>query len=97
MDAAVLLPFVAALLFALPALKGTGLRTAEGLVYLMGVWLLLIAAALLLSRRLRAEPERETREPPAPPGAGGPIGDARAAGSGSGLRRALDRGSPGAG
>jgi hypothetical protein len=54
-DAARLLPWLGAFLFGLPLLW-TGARTAPGLVYLFAAWIVLIAVALFLSRRLaRAE------------------------------------------
>jgi CheY-like chemotaxis protein len=54
-DAARLLPWLGAFLFGLPLLW-TGARTAPGLVYLFAAWIVLIAVALVLSRRLaRAE------------------------------------------
>lgn len=50
-DAARLLPWIGGFLFGLPLLW-TGARTATGLVYLFAAWMVLIAVALFLSRRL---------------------------------------------
>lgn len=57
-DAARLLPFAGAVGFVMPLMwradVSTGAETARGGLYLFVVWFLLIALALLLSRRLRS-------------------------------------------
>jgi hypothetical protein len=51
MDAARLLPWVGGFLFALPLLWSAP-RTASGLVYLFGAWVVLIVLSFALARRL---------------------------------------------
>jgi hypothetical protein len=69
-DAARVLPFVGTGLFLLPVVwepqATPEADTVPGLLYLFGAWAALIVAALLLSRRLGAEPrpgEPEGRPP----------------------------------
>lgn len=52
MDAARLLPVLGGGLFVLPVLWADGSGTAPGVLYLFGIWGLLIAGAAVLSRRL---------------------------------------------
>lgn len=59
-DAARLLPVLGFLALCLPILWGSGVEGAEGgrmtsvgVIYLFGVWIVLIGTALLLARRLR--------------------------------------------
>ncbi|MFP4328125.1 MAG: hypothetical protein ACLFQL_08955 [Paracoccaceae bacterium] len=56
MDAARLLPLLGACLFAVPLLwpdeDGGAIRTSRAMIYIFGVWTLLIVATALLSRRL---------------------------------------------
>lgn len=52
-DAARFLPFLGAALFIVPALWGGVQRTSAGLLYLFGVWIVLIVVAAHLARRLR--------------------------------------------
>jgi hypothetical protein len=84
MDAARLLPFVGAFLFAIPVLwsKGVdpGAETAREAVYIFAVWALLILGTFGLSRRLAlrvdaAEP-RAAETGAAEPGAAGTEGRA---------------------
>jgi hypothetical protein len=60
-DAARILPVLAAFLMILPMLWGDDAsdirRTSSDGIYLFVVWLLLIAAAALLARRLSSEPD----------------------------------------
>ena len=61
-DAARLLPILGACLFALPLLwrgEGGEVSTSRAMLYLFGVWALLIIAAGLLSRRLGEPRERD--------------------------------------
>lgn len=68
LDAARLLPFAGAVLFALPVTwSGNPFRagpTAAGGLYLFAVWAGLIVAAALFSRRLRRVIAEETPPPP---------------------------------
>jgi hypothetical protein len=56
MDAARLLPVLGACLFAVPLLwpdeGGGAISTSRAMIYIFGVWALLIVATALLSRRL---------------------------------------------
>lgn len=52
MDAARLFPVLGAVLFALPVLWAEGSSTAGGVLYLFGVWGVLIGSTAYLSRRL---------------------------------------------
>lgn len=60
MDAARFLPFLGIFLFLVPALWA--MDTGEGLVYLFGVWAVLIAVAWAISRRLPVSSRED--EPP---------------------------------
>lgn len=62
-DAARLLPFLGFLALGLPVLWGGegGRFTSVGMIYLFGVWVVLIAVALLLARRLgRIDAQQDT-------------------------------------
>lgn len=52
MDAARLFPVIGGVLFVLPVLWASGSGTASGVLYLFGVWALLIACTAAFSRRL---------------------------------------------
>lgn len=54
-DAARLLPLAGLFAVLLPGLFGAGTRTSSTLLYLLGVWALLIAVAAILSPRLARE------------------------------------------
>ncbi len=58
MDAARLLPALGTVLLILPILWASDRGTADGTIYIFLVWLALIVAAAILSRRL-SEPLRE--------------------------------------
>ncbi|WP_371685548.1 hypothetical protein [Tropicimonas sp. IMCC6043] len=62
MDAARLLPAFGTALLLLPMLWASDHGTAAGAVYIFSVWLILILAAAVLSRRL-SEPLREKSRP----------------------------------
>ena len=62
-DAARLLPFFAAALWLVPMFWTANQSTAGGLIYLFGVWLLVICLSAVLSRRLLA-PIRDREETP---------------------------------
>lgn len=73
MDAARLLPAVglAAVMFPLLWLgEEEGPGTAQGVIYLFGVWFVLILAALVIARRLSGPLPREGRPEEAPGGEG---------------------------
>ncbi|MFV2001531.1 MAG: hypothetical protein ACC619_00955 [Paracoccaceae bacterium] len=55
MDAARLLPIVGAFLFLLPLLWAGGM-TSSGIIYIFGIWIVLIGIAGLLSRPLSKPP-----------------------------------------
>jgi hypothetical protein len=64
MDAARFLPFLGAALFVAPALWGGVPGTLAGLIYLIGVWIVLIALAALLARGLRSrDPDAGGEQP----------------------------------
>lgn len=67
-DAAKLLPFVGAVLWALP-LSWTqdtpeGKVGSEGVLYIFAVWVVLIVLAAFLARRIAADMVRDTAEDP---------------------------------
>lgn len=64
MDAARILPVVGFVLILLPVLwtRGRALSTATEAIYLFVLWLVLVIAAALLSRPLRAALGREARD-----------------------------------
>ncbi len=62
MDAARLYPMIGGVLFVLPVLWASGSGTAAGVLYLFGVWALLIAGTAALSRRLPSQGEGEIPE-----------------------------------
>lgn len=68
MDAARLLPILGATLWCVPLLwsnSGAGtVPTSQAIIYVFGVWCLLIWAALWLSARLRSDPPEEPAERP---------------------------------
>jgi hypothetical protein len=51
-DAARFLPFAAAVLFAVPVLWASTTGTVAGMVYLFGIWIILILAAGAIARAL---------------------------------------------
>ena len=62
MDAARVLPFVAAFLFIAPVLWAGAADTRGGILYLFGVWTILIACSALISRTLARGPEPRVDE-----------------------------------
>ncbi len=86
MDAARILPVLGFVLILLPVLwsgsgdpASGGIGTAAEAVYLFGLWLVLILAAALLSRALRAALRREGGDAPRPPAEDADIGGGPAA------------------
>ena len=67
MDAARFLPFVGAFLFIVPSLWADEASTAEGMMFLFGVWVILIFAAAFVSRKLASSDPNRSGDPAGEP------------------------------